>query len=92
MWINRAEYDGQIGVDDDNNGYVDDVYGYNFVANSGTITPESHGNHVAGTIGAVNNNGLGLCGVAGGDRIHKGVALMCCQIMDSNDKWTKPKP
>ena len=87
MWINRAEYDGQTDVDDDNNGYVDDVYGYNFVANSGTITPESHGTHVAGTIGAVNNNGLGLCGVAGGDGIHKGVALMSCQIMDSNDKW-----
>ena len=82
MWVNSAELNGAKGVDDDGNGYNDDIYGYNFVNKSGAISPESHGTHVAGTISATNNNGVGVCGVAGGDykRGVKGVRLISCQI------------
>lgn len=66
VWINEAELNGKPGVDDDGDGYVDDIYGYNFVINSSDINAHSHGTHVAGTVGATNNNGIGVCGVAGG--------------------------
>lgn len=83
LWINRGEIPGN-GIDDDGNGYVDDVNGYNFVDNNADIVPHRHGTHVAGLIGATNNNGIGMCGVAGGDgRPHSGVKLMSCQIMKS---------
>lgn len=84
MWVNEAELNGTPGVDDDGNGYKDDVYGYNFVAQSAEINPEAHGTHVAGTIGAANNNGIGVCGVAGGYYPDKpGVRIMALQVMDS---------
>jgi len=53
-------------IDDDGNGYVDDVYGWNFAGNNNKIFDASlddHGTHVAGTIGAVGNNGKGVAGV-----------------------------
>lgn len=86
MWVNEAELNGQEGVDDDGNGYVDDIHGYNFCwvegyEMYGKIVPEDHGTHVAGTIAAVNNNGLGGCGIAGGDGVHRGVRIMCCQMI-----------
>jgi subtilisin family serine protease len=62
IWVNPAEVAGN-GVDDDGNGFVDDVNGYNFVSNSGNITANNHATHVAGTIGAVGNNGQGVVGV-----------------------------
>ncbi|WP_321308543.1 S8 family serine peptidase [Marinifilum fragile] len=81
MWVNEAELNGVEGVDDDGNGYPDDIYGYNFVTNSGEITDHYHGTHVAGTVGAVNNNGIGVSGVAGGDGTEgTGVKMMSCQI------------
>lgn len=86
MWVNEAELNGQPGVDDDGNGYVDDIYGYNFFY-SGEVTPYDHGTHVAGTVGAVNNNGTGVVGVAGGDGSpDSGVRLMSCQIFDSRNE------
>lgn len=54
------------GVDDDSNGYVDDVYGWDFDGNNSTVfdgTGDDHGTHVAGTIGGVGGNGLGVAGV-----------------------------
>lgn len=54
------------GLDDDNNGYVDDIYGWDFYNNNASIydgSEDDHGTHVAGTIGAVGNNGLGVAGV-----------------------------
>ncbi len=81
--VNQAELNGTAGVDDDNNGFVDDIYGYNFSTDRAVITPDDHGTHVAGTIAARNNNGKGVCGVAGGNGDpNSGVRLMSCQIFD----------
>ena len=81
IWVNEAELNGVEGVDDDGNGYVDDIHGFNFVNYTGEIEPMEHGTHVAGTIGAINNNGLGVCGVAGGSGNNDGVRIMSCQIL-----------
>lgn len=83
LWVNEAELNGTPGRDDDGNGYIDDVYGYNFVTNNADINGEVHGTHVAGTVSAANNNGIGVCGVAGGRYPDQpGVRLMCLQMMD----------
>lgn len=83
LWVNPGEIPGN-DIDDDGNGYTDDVNGYNFVDANADIVPHRHGTHVAGLIGATNNNGIGICGVAGGDGTpHSGVKLMSCQIMKS---------
>ena len=64
MWVNEAEYNGTPGVDDDGNGYVDDIYGYDFSNYDGDpIDDEGHGSHVSGIIGAVGNNAEGVAGV-----------------------------
>ena len=63
MWVNPGEIAGN-GLDDDGNGYIDDIHGYNAITNSGDpIDDYGHGTHVAGTIGAVGNNSLGVTGV-----------------------------
>ncbi|MGN1210736.1 MAG: S8 family serine peptidase [Candidatus Cryptobacteroides sp.] len=64
----------------------DNVYGYNFASSTYNIHPESHGTHVAGTVAAVNNNGKGVCGVAGGNSKGgiPGAKLMSCQIFDGD--------
>ncbi|MBP5612280.1 MAG: S8 family serine peptidase [Bacteroidales bacterium] len=85
MWVNEAERDGVSGRDDDGNGYVDDVHGYNFFGMKARMTLDDHGTHVAGIIGAVNNNGTGICGIAGGDGTPgSGVRIMTCQILEDN--------
>jgi len=64
MWKNLAELNGISGVDDDGNGYVDDIYGIDTRNNdSDPMDDHSHGTHCAGTIGAVGNNGIGVVGV-----------------------------
>ena len=85
LWVNEAEKNGKSGVDDDGNGYVDDIHGYNFVTNKGTVTADDHGTHVAGTISAVNNNGFAVCGIAGGTGNGDGVRLMSIQIFEGNN-------
>ncbi|WP_297097448.1 S8 family serine peptidase [uncultured Draconibacterium sp.] len=82
MWTNEDEIPGN-GIDDDNNGYIDDFYGWNFVMGVPTIVPHEHGTHVAGTIAAVNNNGKGVAGVAGGSGNGDGVRIMSCQVFSS---------
>ncbi|MBO7071371.1 MAG: S8 family serine peptidase [Bacteroidales bacterium] len=66
--------------------------GYNFFSDSYEITPDAHATHVAGTIAAVNNNGTGVCGIAGGDfaRGLPGVKIMSCQIFTGNESAGNP--
>lgn len=70
------------------------VYGYNFNRNTYTIEPANHGTHVAGTIAAVNNNGIGVSGIAGGNSAkgQAGVKLMSCQILGVDGKGTGSAP
>lgn len=79
MWINTGEI-ANNGIDDDNNGFIDDVYGYNFVENSGTIHPDFHGTHVGGTVAAVTNNNVGVSGIAGGNGSGDGARLMSLAV------------
>lgn len=83
IWINEAEKNGQPGVDNDGNGFIGDVHGYNFITMSPILAPHHHGTHVAGTIAASNNNGIGVAGVAGGSGHGTGVRLMSCQVFDN---------
>lgn len=63
MWQNPGEIAGN-GIDDDGNGYVDDIYGIDAINNdSNPMDDHNHGTHCAGTIGAVGNNGIGVAGV-----------------------------
>lgn len=64
MWTNTAELNGKPGVDDDGNGFVDDVYGYDFAnMDSNPMDGNGHGTHCSGTIGAVHDNRIGVAGV-----------------------------
>lgn len=84
IWVNQGEIAGN-GRDDDGNGFVDDVNGFNFVTDNAKINPVDHGTHVAGTVAAVNNNGIGVCGVAGGRMPDvPGVKMMSLQVIDPN--------
>ncbi len=63
IWTNPKEVAN--GVDDDGNGIIDDIHGYNAPEKNGDPSDSgTHGTHVAGTVGAVGNNGLGVAGVA----------------------------
>ena len=102
MWINKAEQSGTTGRDDDGNGYADDVYGYNFALGTSRLTwdveayddkgknvgDSGHGTHVAGTVAAVSNNGVGVSGIAGGTGRNDGVKLMSCQIFSGGKGGT----
>ena len=75
MWINTKEISGN-GIDDDGNGYIDDIYGINTInrLKDGTASGDirdihSHGTHVAGTIGAESNNLIGIAGIASNVKI-----------------------
>lgn len=80
MWTNEAELNGEPGVDDDGNGYIDDIYGPVFYADANFA---DHATHVAGTIAAVNNNGIGVCGIAGGDGSGNGARIMTFPILEA---------
>lgn len=94
MWCNPGESVQGAKTDGDGNGYEGDLHGYNFVTESGDITwtdanDTGHGTHVAGTIAAVNNNGRGVCGIAGGDGTpNSGVKIMSCQVFSGQNSVT----
>ncbi|MDT8393875.1 MAG: S8 family serine peptidase [Bacteroidales bacterium] len=67
-WKNRNEIPDN-GVDDDNNGYIDDFDGWNAYYSNGYIQPKDHGQHVAGIAGAIGNNGIGVCGINWNGRV-----------------------
>lgn len=90
IWYNLAELNGTDGVDDDENGYTDDIFGFNFYSNKGfsgmknpaADTGANHGTHVAGTIAAMNDNDKGVSGIAGGSKNNGGVLIMSCATMN----------
>ncbi len=82
-WINQAEANGLKDVDDDKNGYVDDIHGYNFVSNKGDSTDDNgHGSHCSGTIGAQGNDHQGVVG------INWDVSIMAVKFISSDGTGT----
>ncbi len=73
---------GNNGIDDDNDGYVDNYYGISAIANSDTMDIVGHGTHVAGIIGAIGNNGIGIAGLN-----HK-VSMMALKFLNDDGEGT----
>lgn len=102
LWVNDGEVRGN-GKDDDGNGFIDDYYGFNFydctTLEDNTVKMiregvdhtkgSGHGTHVAGIIGAINNNGKGVSSIAGGTGNDDGVRLMSCQTFYGQDGGAK---
>jgi subtilisin family serine protease len=79
IWINEAELNGVEGFDDDGNGYIDDIRGWDFINNDNApLDDNMHGTHVAGIVGAVGGNGIGVAGAAWN------VKLMPIKVFQSN--------
>ena len=82
IWTNPGEIPGN-GIDDDGNGFVDDVHGYDFANNDGDPYDDAgHGTHTAGTIAAVGGNGIGVVGVGWSTKI------MCLKFLDASGSGT----
>jgi subtilisin family serine protease len=78
IWFNTGEISGN-GIDDDNNGYIDDVHGINSIAKTGDPMDDSeHGTHIAGIIAGRGNNTLGISGVM------QNASLLACKFLDFN--------
>jgi subtilisin family serine protease/PKD repeat protein len=82
LWVNSGEISGN-GLDDDNNGYVDDLNGIDALTHSGKVVDESgHGTHVAGILAARGGNNVGMAGVSWRAKI------VTCRFLDANDIGT----
>lgn len=78
IWTNIGEIAGD-GIDNDGNGYIDDIHGYDFVNNDGDAMDDNgHGSHTSGTIGAEGNNGIGVTGVS------QDVSIMALKFLDAD--------
>jgi len=78
IWSNPAEIAGD-GIDNDGNGFIDDVHGINAITGAGDpMDDQGHGSHVSGTIGATGNNNLGVVGV------NHNVSIIGCKFLDSS--------
>ncbi|HKO95920.1 MAG TPA: S8 family serine peptidase [Pyrinomonadaceae bacterium] len=88
IWTNPGETAGN-GIDDDGNGFVDDIHGWDFFHNdasvydgtAGDTNTDSHGTHVAGIVGAAGNNGNGVAGV------NWQVGLLPLKILGADNEW-----
>ncbi|TXD56024.1 S8 family serine peptidase [Polaribacter sp. IC066] len=79
IWINEAELNGVEGFDDDGNGYIDDIRGWDFInVDNAPLDDNMHGTHVAGIAGAVGGNGIGIAGAVWN------VKLMPIKVFQSN--------
>ncbi|MBH0037981.1 S8 family serine peptidase [Pseudoalteromonas sp. SWN166] len=77
IWVNSAEIAGD-GIDNDGNGFIDDIHGINAITNTGDpMDDQGHGTHVSGTIGASGNNSVGVVGV------NQEVSIVGCKFLDS---------
>ncbi|UCG51844.1 MAG: S8 family serine peptidase [Candidatus Latescibacterota bacterium] len=106
VWINQFEYDGDPGVDDDGNGFVDDWIGWDFVDNIYGAWPgedadepdneptdfNGHGTHVAGIMGAITNNGVMVAGLAGGWNTGPTAPANGVKVMALRIGWSAPHP
>jgi serine protease len=78
IWSNPAEIAGD-GIDNDGNGFIDDIHGINAITNVGDPMDDAgHGSHVSGTIGATGNNGLGVVGV------NHSVSIIGCKFLNAS--------
>ncbi len=83
IWTNETEMQGKAGVDDDGNGYIDDIHGWDFANNiADGFDDQGHGTHCAGTIGALGDNNKGVIGVA------PVVKMMAIKFLDKNGSGT----
>jgi subtilisin family serine protease len=84
IWVNAGEIPGN-GIDDDVNGYIDDVNGWDVIDDDNLPTGGSHGSHVAGTIAAATNNGIGVSGICGGfGAADPGCSIMPIRFLDDD--------
>jgi subtilisin family serine protease len=81
IWLNKAEVEGRSGVDDDGNGLIDDVRGWDWINNDNNPTDDnSHGTHVAGIAAARGDNGIGISGVNWYGKV------MCLKVLQSTGR------
>jgi subtilisin family serine protease len=83
IWTNEAEANGTPGLDNDGDGYIDDIHGWNFIANDNDVNDDNgHGTMTAGIIGAEGNNGIGIAG------INWNVTIVPVKVLDANGEGT----
>ncbi len=82
IWTNPGEVDGD-GIDNDGNGFIDDVHGWNFINNTPNVMDDnSHGTHVSGTIAGLGNNSVGVVGV------NWAAQIMALKFLDASGSGT----